>query len=113
MFKTAAGGALALLGASALGRDAAALTGYDGDPCMTNGECREGLSCHGGSTGILGGSLAGGPYGPPGVTLPVLSGREGRCRYQNSCGGRDGDGCRRSSDCCDGFACNNNRCRSK
>jgi hypothetical protein len=82
---------------------------------VTHADCRSGLTCVGGSRGLLGGTLAGTPYGPPGITLPVLTGREGRCRYQNACGGQQGDACRRADDCCndDNLTCHSNHCRSK
>lgn len=112
LVKAVAGGTAALLGVVGLDRKVAAADGYDGDECFTNADCRDGLSCQNASRGVLGGAVAEGPWGPP-ITqaLPVFAGSSGRCRYQNGCGG-DGDACSSNSDCCGGFSCPNNRCRS-
>jgi hypothetical protein len=109
IFKVAAGAALALVGAGVARREAAA-AGLNGDICNSNAECGDGLTCENFQRGLLGGSLAGAPLGPPGVSLPLINGRSGRCRYRNGCGG-DGDLCQNNSDCCGGFSCPNNRCR--
>jgi hypothetical protein len=87
MAKAAAGGALALLGLGALGRNAvtAASGGFDGDTCETNADCRKGLRCKG----------------------------AGRCRYKASCGGKKGDACKNSGDCCNGLRCKNDKCKKK
>ena len=112
--KAAAGGTLALLGMGAISRTAAAATGFEDEPCMANTECRQGLFCQGGSTGILGGALADANYGPAGISLPVLTGRTGRCRYNNGCA-NEGQACRRNDDCCNNsnLECNNNNCRRR
>lgn len=110
MFKVAAGGALALVGLKATRREAAADTGFEGDECFSGEDCREGLVCQGSSPGLLGGSLAGIPYGP-GVSIPLTQGSTGRCRYHNEGCGRERQVCQRNDDCCSGFSCPNNRCR--
>jgi hypothetical protein len=115
MLRSALGGALALLGAGAVGREVtAAATGYNGDPCFTAADCQTGLVCQGGSTGILGGTLAGGPYGPPSAA-PLLEGSSGRCRYHSSCGAKSDQACRNTGDCCSGLNlhCHNNTCRRR
>jgi hypothetical protein len=114
VFKVVAGGAVALLGAAALGRNAAAASGFKGDTCSSSDECGSGLVCQGNTTGILGGTLADFPVGPPGFTLPVLTGRTGTCRYRNGCGS-EGDLCNSNSDCCNGdnLHCPDNRCRKR
>ena len=112
LFKAVAGGAAALLGVAGLRREAAAASGFEGDTCVDNADCGDGLLCRGASRGLLGGLVSGVQYGPPGVSLPFLTGKEGRCRYRNGCG-NDGDLCRNAGDCCGGFNCPNNRCRPK
>src|SRR5262245_38676624 len=74
----APGSALALLGLGLRKRNAAASSGYEGDSCLSGADCREGLVCDGNSTGLLGWTLAGAPYGP-GLPLPLLTGKAGRC----------------------------------
>ena len=110
VFKAVAGGALAVLGVGAVRRSAAAVSGANGDTCDSNADCGDGLTCENFSRGLLGGSLAGTPFGPPGLDLPLINGRSGRCRYRNGCG-QEGDICQRNDDCCGGFNCPNNRCR--
>ena len=114
MIKAAAGGAVALLGLGAVSRAAAAATGFNGDTCDASGDCRDGLVCQGASTGLLGGSLAGIPYGPPGISLPFLTGKSGTCRYRDGCA-RNNQACRRNDDCCNGedLFCDNNRCKKR
>lgn len=112
-FRAAAGGTLALLGLGAVSRRAAASTGFDGDACASTADCRAGLECQGASSGLLGGLLAGQPYGSPGITdAPPFAPSSGVCRNRNSCA-RDGQACDRNDDCCDGLECNNNRCRDR
>lgn len=113
--KAAAGGTLALLGLGAVSRTAAAITGFEGDVCASSVECREGLLCQGASSGLLGGLLAGGPYGPPGITdFPPFAPSSGVCRYRDGGCGNEGQACRRNDDCCnDDLECNNNRCRRR
>ncbi len=113
--KAAAGGTVALLGLGAVSRKAAAVTGLNGDPCDTSADCRDGLECQGASRGLLGGSLEGAPYGPPGVTdVPPFAPSSGVCRYRNGCA-NDGQSCNRNDDCCNGdnLECDNNRCRRR
>lgn len=109
IFKVAAGAALALVGAGVARREASA-DGFEGDVCFSGDDCREGLVCQGASSGLLGGSLAGIPYGP-GVPIPLTQGSSGRCRYHNEGCGREGQVCKNNDDCCSGFSCPNNRCR--
>lgn len=113
MMKTVAGGALALLGVSALRRGASADTGFDGDVCVTNEDCKTGLICEGSSRGLLGGSLAGTPFGP-GVPIPLVDGKTGRCRYRqpDTCGRVD-QSCESNSDCCNdlNLTCRNKKCK--
>ena len=110
LLKGAAGSALALLGLGRRERTAAASTGFEGDSCLSGADCREGLVCAGNSTGLLGGTLAGTPYGP-GLSLPLLTGKTGRCRYHTEGCGREDQVCQNNDDCCAGFSCPNNRCR--
>jgi hypothetical protein len=113
--KAAAGGTVALLGLGAVSRKAAAVTGLNGDSCDTSADCRDGLECRGASRGLLGGSLEGAPYGPPGVTdVPPFAPSSGVCRYRNGCA-NDGQACSRNDDCCNGenLECDNNRCRRR
>ena len=114
-FKAAAGGTLALLGLGAVSRKAAAVTGFNGDACDSSADCRDGLECRGASSGLLGGLLAGAPYGPPGVTdFPPFAPSSGVCRYRNGCA-NEGQVCQRNDDCCNGedLECDGNRCRRR
>jgi hypothetical protein len=88
LMKSAAGGALALLGLGVLGRAAVARNGkgFAGDRCEDNGDCEKGLRCD--------------------------RGRE-RCEYKQSCGGRSGDACQKRADCCGNLRCRNERCRQR
>jgi hypothetical protein len=111
MLKTVAAGAVALLGAGVVRRDAAA-AGYNGDFCNTGADCQTGLLCEPTSSGgLLGGLLSSGLYGPPG-TASLFSGPTGRCRYRDSCG-KSGQSCQDDSDCCNGLnlRCHNNTCK--
>ncbi|MGH2614999.1 MAG: hypothetical protein ACRDJC_07155 [Thermomicrobiales bacterium] len=115
MFKAAAGGSLALLGLGAVSRKAAAVSGFNGETCETSADCRTGLTCQGASRGLLGGTLAGANYGPPGATdLPLFVGSSGTCRYRDSCA-NEGQSCQRNDDCCNGenLECANNHCRRR
>lgn len=90
MLKTAAGGAMALLGLGALGRavgaqDVSAEAGYKGQNCNKNSNCKKGLKC----------------------------GNNGRCEYKKSCGGQKNDACKKTNDCCGGFRCKNKKCKKK
>jgi hypothetical protein len=112
MLKAALGGTLALLGAGTLARDAAAAaTGYNGDTCASAADCQIGLICQGSTSGLLGGALAGTPYGP-GIELPLISGRTGVCRYRDGCA-KSEQACRNTGDCCSGLGlhCHNNKCK--
>jgi len=112
LLRSGAAGAMALLGMRAVREQAAANDGYDGSVCDTNADCRTGLICEGSSTGILGGSLAGTPYGP-GVSIPLIDGKSGRCRYRDgdNCA-KSGQTCERDSDCCNGLGltCRGKKC---
>jgi hypothetical protein len=115
MLKAAAGGTLALLSLGSVSRRAAAVSGFNGDSCETNADCRDGLTCQGASQGLLGGTLAGAPFGPPGTTsLPLFVGRSGTCRFQGGCAD-EGDSCQNNDDCCNGenLFCANNHCRRR
>jgi len=114
IFRTVAGGALALVGVSALRRGASADTGFEGDVCSTGADCKTGLICEGSSSGLLGGALAGTPYGPPGVSIPLIEGKTGRCRYRqpDTCAKVE-QACERNDDCCNGLnlTCRNKKCK--
>ncbi len=112
--KATAGGTLALLGLGVLSRTAAAV-GFNGDACDTSADCRDGLECRGASRGLLGGTLEGAPYGPPGITdVPPFAPSSGVCRYRDSCA-NEGQSCQRNDDCCNGenLECGNNHCRRR
>lgn len=112
LLRSGAAGAMAFLGMRTVREQAAANDGYDGSVCDTNADCRTGLICEGSSTGILGGSLAGTPYGP-GVSIPLIDGKSGRCRYRggDNCA-KSGQTCERNSDCCSGLglSCRGKKC---
>ena len=113
--KAAAGGTLALLGLGAISRRAAAASGFNGDACDTSADCGQGLECRGASTGLLGGLLAGAPYGPPGITdAPPFAPSSGVCRYRDGCA-NEGQSCQRNDDCFNGenLFCGNNHCRRR
>ncbi len=114
VLKTVAGGALALLGVNALRRGASADTGFEGDVCATNDDCKTGLVCSGNSTGLLGGSLAGTPYGP-GVSIPLIEGSTGRCRYHTNTCAKVDQSCQRTDDCCgdQNLVCHNKKCKRR
>lgn len=114
LLKWSAGGALALITANALRGQAAADSGFEGDVCDTSADCKTGLICEGSSTGLLGGTLAGAEYGPPGVSIPLIDGKSGRCRYRggDNCAKVD-QACDRDSDCCGdlNLVCRNKKCK--
>lgn len=90
MLKAATGGALGLLGLSALGRGAAAQEvsaegkGFKGSKCDKSKECKKGLVC-----------------------------KNNKCKYKKNCGGKKGDACRNTNDCCSGknLKCKNKTCK--
>lgn len=96
MVKAAAGGALALLGAGALGRGAlgqevtAESRGFDGDQCKKNSDCKKGLRCDKNNNK-----------------------NKGRCEYKKACGGKKGDACKNNGDCCKNFKCKSKKCKKK
>lgn len=96
MAKAAAGRALALLGAGALGRAAlgqevaAESNGFDGDQCKKNNDCRKGLFCN-----------------------KSNNRNKGRCDYKKACGGKKNDACKNSGDCCNKFKCRNRKCKKR
>jgi hypothetical protein len=113
MVKTAVGGTLALLGLAGFAGQSEGKnnkgnrrTGYDHDTCEVNDDCLKGLTCEGARQGIA-------PGFPTPIEIPVINGKAGRCRYRKSCGGEQGDACRRNDDCCNGqnLTCDNNRCK--
>lgn len=112
MFKTAAGGALALLGLGAAGRTAGAQSGREGGRCFADADCETGLVCEGVSPSFIG-SLIDEGYGPP--TAGVLFGpNPGTCRYRSgdNCA-HSGQFCRNDGDCCNGLnlVCRNDKCQ--
>lgn len=113
LLRSGMAGALALVGLRAVHEQAAADDGFDGAPCSTSDDCKTGLVCEGSSRGLLGGSLTGTPYGP-GVSIPIVDGKEGRCRYHSgqNCAKVD-QACERNSDCCSGLGltCSNKKCK--
>jgi hypothetical protein len=94
MIKAAAGSTLAVLGMRAVGRVAlgqdvsTAATGFKGDSCDDNGDCRSGLICDQSSTNP-------------------------RCQYKRSCGGKKGDACKNDGHCCNNrnLVCDNRKCK--
>jgi hypothetical protein len=124
MVKTALAGTLALLGLGGLSQQSEARnnrnnnnnnnkknrranqTGYEDDPCATSDDCLKGLRCMGAQQGID-------PGFPTPIEIPPITGRPGRCRYRQNCGGERGDACKRNGDCCkgDNLTCDNNRCK--
>jgi hypothetical protein len=116
MVKTAIGGTLALLGIGGLAQQGEARnrrnnnqqTGFEDDDCETSDDCRKGLRCVGARQGID-------PGFPTPIPIPPITGKLGRCRYKQGCGGKQGDACRRNDDCCSGddLTCDDNRCKRK
>lgn len=114
LLRSGMAGALAVFGMRTVREQAAAAdNGFDGAPCDTNDDCNTGLICEGSSSGLLGGTLAGTPYGP-GVSIPLVDGKSGRCRYRggDNCAKVE-QACERNSDCCSdlGLTCKNKKCR--
>ena len=114
IFKTAAGGALALLGLGAAGRGAEAQSGREGGNCFTDADCETGLICQGVRPSFIGSLIAAG-YGPP--TAGTLFGpNPGTCRYRSgdNCA-HSGQFCRNDDDCCNGLnlECHNDKCQRR
>jgi hypothetical protein len=94
MLRTAAAGSLALVGLgtvtrAALGQDITTeSSGYEGDQCTDNGDCKKGLTCD--------------------------TDRE-KCEYKSSCGGKKGQACQNTSDCCNNknLKCKSKKCKRK
>ena len=92
MFKVAAGSALGVLGLSALGRAVAAqdvtaeASGFLGDPCQQNNDCKKGLECDRGND---------------------------TCRYRAACGGKKDEACQEDRDCCGRLKCKGQRCKGR
>jgi hypothetical protein len=114
MFKTAAGGALALLGLGAAGRGAGALSGFEGGRCFTDADCDTGLVCEGVTPSFIGSLIAEG-YGPPSAGA-LFGPNPGTCRYRSAdnCA-HSGQTCRNDDDCCNGLnlVCHNDKCRRR
>ena len=112
MFKTTAGGALALLGLGAARRGVGAQSGREGGNCFTNADCEIGLVCEGGGLSFIG-QLIGEGYGPPSAETffgPI----PGTCRYRSgdNCA-HSGQFCRNDVDCCNSLnlVCRNAKCQ--
>ncbi|MFN8591973.1 MAG: hypothetical protein U0031_10990 [Thermomicrobiales bacterium] len=112
IFKTVAGGALALVGLGAAQRQAGAVRGQEGDSCTSSGDCQTGLTCQGASSGLLGGILGSGVYGPP-IASTLFGATTGTCRYRSDNCARSGQYCERNSDCCNGLnlVCQGHECQ--
>lgn len=112
MLRAAAGGGLALFGLGAMRRQVAAADGREGSQCFTNSDCETGLICQGASSGLLGGLIASGIYGPPG-TGALFGPRSGTCRYRDGGCAKSGQFCRNNGDCCNGLnlICRNDKCQ--
>ena len=114
MFKTAAGGALALLGLGAAGRSAGAQGGFEGGRCFIDADCGTGLICEGVRPSFVGGLIAEG-YGPP-TAGTLFSPLPGACRYRSgdNCA-HSGQDCRGDDDCCNGLnvVCRNDKCQRR
>lgn len=112
MFRTAAGGALALLGLGAARREAGAQSGFEGGRCFTDADCDTGLICQGVTPSFIG-LLIGEGYGPPSAEA-FFGPNPGACRYRSgdNCA-HVGQACRNDGDCCNGLnlVCNNDTCR--
>jgi hypothetical protein len=114
MFKTAAGGALALLGLGAAGRGVGAQSGFEGGRCFTDADCGEGLVCEGVTPSFIG-TLIGEGYGPPSAGA-LFGPNPGACRYRSGDGcAHSGQECRNDDDCCNGLnlVCHNDTCQRR
>jgi hypothetical protein len=112
--KAAASGALALIGLGAVRTRTSAASGKDGDPCSTSADCETGLICEGASSGLLGGLIAEGPYGPPAASS-IFGPSDGKCRYRSDNCAKSGQYCNRNSDCCNGLnlICRGHECKRR
>ncbi len=114
MFKTAAGGALALFGLGAAGRAAGAQSGFEGSRCFTDADCGTGLVCEGVSPSLIG-QLIGEGYGPPAAEA-FFGPNPGTCRYRSgdNCA-HSGQACGNDDDCCNGLnlVCHNDKCQRR
>jgi hypothetical protein len=114
MFKTAAGGALALLGLGVAGRETGAQSGFEGGRCFTDADCDTGLVCQGVTESFIG-QLIGEGYGPPSAEA-FFGPNPGTCRYRSgdNCA-HVGQACRNDGDCCNGLNlfCNNDTCHRR
>jgi hypothetical protein len=114
MFKTAAGGALALLGLGAAGRGAGAQSGFEGSRCFTTADCGEGLVCEGVTPSFIS-VLIGEGYGPPSAA-GLFGPNPGTCRFRSgdNCA-HSGQECRSTDDCCNGLnlVCHNDTCQRR
>lgn len=92
MLKTATAGTLAAVGLGALGRVAlgqdvvSESSGFKGDDCDENNDCKKGLVC---------------------------DFERGKCEYKRNCGGKKGDACKNNGDCCKGknLKCKSRKCK--
>lgn len=114
VFRTVAAGALATLGLGTVGRRSRAASGKDGDSCSTSADCETGLICEGSSSGLLGGLIADGPYGPP-AAATLFGASDGTCRYRSDNCAKSGQYCDRNSDCCNGLnlECHGHECKRR
>jgi hypothetical protein len=114
MFKTAAGGALALLGLGAAGRGAGAQSGFEGGRCFTTADCGDGLVCEGVTPSFIS-VLIGEGYGPPSAA-GLFGPNPGTCRFRSgdNCA-HSGQECRNDDDCCNGLnlECRNDTCQRR
>lgn len=109
VFKSVASGALAVSGMGVVARQSQAASGKDGDSCTTSSDCETGLICQGASSGLLGGIIADGTYGPP-FASTLFGSSTGTCRYRSDNCAKSGQYCDRNSDCCNGL---NLECRGR
>lgn len=114
VFKSVATGALATLGIGLAARQTRAANGQDGDSCTTSSDCETGLICQGASSGLLGGIIADGSYGPP-VASTIFGPSSGTCRYRDGNCAKSGQYCDRNSDCCNGLnlECRGHECQRR
>ena len=112
--RSVAGGALATLGIGLAARQARAASGQDGNPCTTSSDCETGLVCEGASSGLLGGLVGNGTYGPP-FASTIFGPSSGTCRYRSDNCGKSGQYCDRNSDCCNGLnlECRGHECQRR